>query len=144
MAVGTNKLQKVVENDKTKQSRIGTEQPKGRREAESEPDNQNTQDQAQCPALTSRANCLCFTRKSSHESFENLAWPCQSSCSSLSTRRSPGKNLSFARQPWSSSSMSYRSQNSAREITRGRAIFVGDVGVEPGAVSERGGATTGG
>ena len=52
MAVGTNKLQKVVENDKTKQSRIGTEQPKGRREAESEPDNQNTQDQAQCPALT--------------------------------------------------------------------------------------------
>ena len=40
--------------------------------------------------------------------------------------------------------MSYRSQNSAREITRGRAIFVGNVGVEPGAVSERGGATTGG
>src|SRR6266436_6494052 len=59
--------------------------------------------QAQCPALTSRANCLCFTRKSSQESLENPAWPCQSSRSSLSTQRSPGWNLSLARRPWSSS-----------------------------------------
>lgn len=100
--------------------------------------------QTQVPAFMSRTNCLCFERKSSQDSFENQAWPFQSSRSNFSTRRSPGWNLSLVRRPWSSSSISYRSQNSAKEIARGRMIFVGEAGAEPGALSARDGANVGG